>query len=159
VKRVPLIGLLFAIALACAACGGGAKHAAGSRALPTPLLKQIKAEIRRQSVIGGAASAKAAEVYGPASYAAIDKVWEGRGSGSVTSVSGRWYLIVLHGHFLWNGSVPPGAKAVPGNRKIGLVVWSPNARSLRQGGTGYSVANRVPHAISALRGPAAINLS
>ena len=158
-KRLPFIGLLALLVLACAACGGGAKRSAGSRALPAPLVNQIKAEIRKPSVIGGAASATAAEVYGPASYAAIGKAWEGNGPGATTRVSGHWYLIVLHGNFRWNGSVPPGASTAPLRRKIALVAWSPSSRSLRQGGTGYTMASRVPRAVSRLGVPTAINLS
>ena len=66
VKRFALIGLVVFALLACAACGGGSKQAAGSRALPPSLVKQIQAAVRKPSPIGGASSVKTVEVYGPA---------------------------------------------------------------------------------------------
>jgi hypothetical protein len=159
-KRPLFIGRLTLLVLACAACGGGAKHSAAAKSgLPSRLVQQIKAEIRKPSVIGGAAAATTAEVYGPASYAAIDRAWEGKGAGAMTQVSGHWYLIVLHGHFQWNGSLPPGASAASLHRNIALVAWSPNSKSLGQPGTGYTMARRVPRAVSRLGAPAAISLS
>ncbi|HLY87310.1 MAG TPA: hypothetical protein VKO84_12500 [Gaiellaceae bacterium] len=123
--------------------------------MPAPLLKQIKAEIQKPSVIGGAASAKTADVYGPASYAVIDRAWEGGAAGAMTQVSGRWYLIVLHGHFQWNGPSPPGAKLPSSHGDLALVAWSPDAR----GGTGYTMVRHVPRAVTRLGGPATISLS
>lgn len=158
-KRPLFIGLLALLVLACAACGGGARHSAAARSgLPAPLVQQIKAEIQKASVIGGAAAAKSADVYGPASYAVIDRAWKG-GSGAMAQVSGRWYLIVLHGNFHWNGPVPPGAKLPAMHRNLALVAWSPNAHGLASGGTGYTAVERVPRTISRLGVPAAISLS
>jgi hypothetical protein len=157
VKRLSPIFLAIFVVLACAACGGGGgKHAvAGKQALPAALVQQIRAEIRKPSVIGGAESATSVDVYGPATYTAIDKAWE-HGAGAMTQLSGRWYLIVLHGHFQWRGSVPPGATAAPAQRDVALVAWSPNAHGR---GTGYTMAKRVPRAVSRLGAPAAISLS
>jgi hypothetical protein len=153
VKRFSLIVFVAFAALACAACGGGSKHAAANQSLPAPLVQQIKAEIRNpSSVIGGASSATAADVYGPASYATIDKAWEGRGHGAM-SVSGRWYLIVLHGRFQWNGSVPPGEKQP--HARIALEVWSPK----RTTGQTVGFVKRVPAAVSRLGGHAVVDLS
>ena len=109
VKRFALIGLAVLVALACAACGGGSQHAGTSHALPPQLVKRIKAELRKQSPIGGAQSAKTAEVYGPVSRPALARA----SGGSVSATprgSGAWYLLVLRGHFLGNVPVPPGAK-------------------------------------------------
>jgi hypothetical protein len=153
VKRFTLIGLAIFAVLACAACGGGSKHSAAPQGLPSRLVKQIKAEIRNpSSAIGGASSATTADVYGPASYATIDKAWEGSGHGAM-SEGGRWYLIVLHGRFQWNGSVPPGAKQP--HARIALEVWSPKSTT----GQAVGFAKRVPTAVSRLQGHTVVDLS
>ena len=98
VKRFALIGLVVFAVLACAACGGGSKQAAGSRALPPSLVKQIQAAVRNPSPIGGASSVKTVEVYGPASHSALERASLGP-TGETQHVAGAWYLIVLRGHF------------------------------------------------------------
>jgi hypothetical protein len=152
VGRLTLIGLVVPVALACAACGGGSKHAAGNHRLPTPLVEQIQAEVLKQPVILGASSARTIEVYGPASHAAVERA-SSPGYVGETRVAGKWYLIVLHGQFAWNGAVPPGSKQPHGT--IAMEVWSPKTSA----GGGYSVGNRLPKAVSRLASPTVIHLS
>jgi hypothetical protein len=152
VKRVALIGLTILVALACAACGGSSKQAAASHALPSSLVRQIQAEIRKPSPVGGASSARTVEVYGPASRLALEKVSSGPTSASPRG-SGAWYLLVLRGHFVGNLPVPPGAKQP--QARIAMEVWSPKAAA----GAAFSFANRLPSALSGLKGPTVIDLS
>ena len=150
VKRFVVIGLVLAVALACGACGGGSKQGAASHALPQSLVKRIQAELRKPSPIGGAPSAKTVEVYGPASRVALAKA---SSMSDTARASGAWYLIVLHGHFVGNVPAPPGAKQPHG--RIAMEVWSPKAAS----GQAFSFANRLPKAVSGLKGPTLIDLS
>jgi hypothetical protein len=150
VKRFFLIGLVLAAALACGACGGGGNQAAASHALPQSLVKRIQAELHKPSPIGGAPSAKTVEVYGPASRVALAKA---SSMSDTARGSGAWYLIVLRGHFVGNVPVPPGAKRPQG--RIAMEVWSPKAAS----GQAFSFANRLPKAVSGLKGPTLIELS
>jgi hypothetical protein len=150
VKRLCLIGLVGLVAIACVACGGGKQSA--SRALPTQLVKQIRAEVRKQAVILGASSTRTVRVYGPAPHLAIEKA-SSPGFVSETHVAGSWYLIVLRGKFGCNCPVPPGGTEPHGG--VAMEVWSPNTRT----GTGYSVGNRLPKTVSRLGGPTVIALS
>jgi hypothetical protein len=157
VQRVGLLGLAGLLAAACAACGGGATHGAAprhsaGRTLPAPLVQQIKAAVRQNSGIVGTSSATRADVYGPASHVSIEKAWSRGFVSESPHVSGAWYLIVLHGHFVCNCPVPPGAHVPHGG--LALEVWSPQ----KVAGRGFGVANRLPAAVSRLEGPAVIDL-
>lgn len=150
-QRLGVIGFVSLVAVACAACGG-ARQSAG-RALPAPVVKQIKAAIGKSSMIVGASSAKTAEVYGPASHGAIENASSPEFVSESPHGSGAWYLIVLHGHFVCNCPMPPGAKGPP-RGKIAMEVWSPKTSA----GTGFSVGNRLPAAVSHLSGPVTVDL-
>ena len=151
-KRLVVIGFAFVVALACVACGGGGKQGAASHALPTALVKQIQAAVRKPSPISGSSSAKTVEVYGPASHLALERASTGP-MGEYQHVSGTWYLIVLHGNFAGNLPVPQGAKEP--HAHIAMEVWSPKGTS----GQVFSFANRLPRAVSGLKGPTVIDLS
>ena len=150
-KRLTLVGLVILATLACAACGGGTRGAVGSHALPPSLVKQIQAAVRKPSPISGVLSTKTVEVYGPASHTALEKA--SSGSSESLHYSGDWYLIVRRGHFAGNLPVPPGAKQP--NARIAMEVWSPKATT----GQAFSFANRLPAAVTRLRGHAVIDLS
>ena len=150
-KRLALIGLVLFVALACAACGGGTRGAAGTHALPPSLVKQIRAAVRRPSPISGVLSTKTVEVYGPASHRLLEKA--SSGSNESLHYSGDWYLIVRRGHFAGNLPVPPGANEP--RARIAMEVWSPHATV----GRAFSFANRLPAAVTRLRGHAVIDLS
>jgi len=151
VKRFALVGLVAFAVLACAACGGGSKQAAGSRALPPSLVKQIQAAVRRPSPIGGASSVKTVEVYGPASHSALERASLGPTS-ETQHVAGAWYLIVLRGHFTPNLPQPPGAKA--SHPRIAMEVWSPKGT-----GPAFGFADRLPAAVARLGGHTVVDLS
>jgi hypothetical protein len=153
VKRPLFTGLVGLLVLACTACGGGAaaKQAAGKQALPAPLVKQIKAEILKPSPIGGVSAARTVEVYGPATRTALEKASLGPASQSLRA-SGAWYLLVLRGHFVGNVPVPQGAKQP--HARIAMVLWSPKSAA-----KAFSFADRLPHAVSDLKGPTTIHLS
>ena len=151
-KRLTLVGLVLFVALACAACGGGGTRAAArSHALPPSLVKQIQAAVRKPSPISGILSTKTVEVYGPASHRALERA--SSGSSESLHYSGDWYLIVRRGHFAGNLPVPPGAKEP--KARIAMQVWSPKATA----GQAFSFANRLPAAVTRLRGHAVIDLS
>jgi hypothetical protein len=142
--------------MACAACGGSSRSAAhsGGQARTSPLTQQIKAEIRRPSVIGGTSSVTSAEVYGPTSHAAIEKAVEGRVfSGDSPHGRGPWYLIVLRGKFVFTGPLPPGTKQP--HPSVVMEIWSPTSRW----GADLNFDNRLPATVSRLHGPAAVDLS
>jgi hypothetical protein len=117
-------------------------------------MQQIRAQIRKPSVVMGSSSVKTVQVYGPASHAAIEKAVQGKAfTGDASHGRGRWYLIVLHGHFVFTGPLPPGAKQ-PRSRVV-MEVWSPTAKW----GSDVSFESRLPAAVSRLGRPAAIDLS
>lgn len=94
------------------------------------------------------------EVYGPGSRAALVKA----SSGDVVVESARerkerFYLIVLHGHFVCNSCSGP-ARGKPPHGTIETRVWSPVA-----GGTDFGISNNLPAAMSRLHRLAAITLS
>jgi hypothetical protein len=152
VKRFALIGLALLVALGCAACGGGSKQAAASHGLPASLVKRIQAAVREPSPITGIASAKTVMVYGPASHLALERASTGP-RGSYRHLSGAWYLIVVRGHFAGNLPVPPGGNEP--HARIAMEVWSPQAAA----GRVFGFANRLPKAVSGLKGPTVIDLS
>jgi hypothetical protein len=152
VKRFALLGLVLFVALGCAACGGGSKHAVASHGLPASLVKRIQAAVRKPSPISGISSAKTVAVYGPASHLALERASTGP-MGDYQHLSGAWYLIVVRGHFAGNLPVPPGAKEP--QARIAMEVWSPRAAV---GGV-FGFANRLPKAVSGLKGPTVIDLS
>jgi hypothetical protein len=152
VKRFYLLGLAVFLTLACAACGGGGtRDAARSQALPPSLVKQIRAAVREPSPISGVLSTRTVEVYGPASHVALERA--ASGSSASLHYSGDWYLIVRRGHFAGNLPVPPGGKEP--QARIAMEVWSPKATT----GRAFSFADRLPAAVSRLRGHAVIHLS
>ena len=149
-KRLTLTGLVVFVALACAACGGGTRGAVGGHALPPSLVKQIRAAVREPSPISGVLSTKTVEVYGPASHTALERA--SSGSSESQHYSGDWYLIVRRGHFAGNLPVPPGANEP--RARIAMEVWSPQAAT----GQAFSFANRLPAAVTRLRGHAVVDL-
>lgn len=115
-KIVALASALGAIMLALSACGSGGS-ASSLDTLPRPLRAFV------HSTIAGSTTGNTVDsvtVYGPGSRAALVKAVSGdivreRGDG--------YYLLVLHGHFVANGPLPPGAKPPTGT--VETLVWSP----------------------------------
>jgi len=114
-------------------------------------VKQIQAAVREPSPISGVLSTRTVEVYGPASHVVLERA--AAGSSASLHYSGDWYLIVRRGHFAGNLPVPPGAKEP--QARIAMELWSPKAST----GRAFSFANRLPAAVSRLRGHAVIHLS
>lgn len=151
-QRVTPSALAVFVTLACVACGGGGTRTpARSHALPPSLVKQIRAAVRRPSPVSGVLSTKTVEVYGPASHMALEKA--SSGTNESLDYSGDWYLIVRRGHFAGNLPAPPGAKQP--RARIAMEVWSPTATA----GQAFSFANRLPAAVTRLRGHTVIDLS
>ncbi len=94
------------------------------------------------------------DVYGPGSRAALVKASSGDVvTESPSELKRRFYLVVLHGHFVCNGcSGPAGHK--PPHGTIETQVWSP-----AEGSTDFGISNSLPAAVSQLPRPATITLS
>jgi hypothetical protein len=147
--------LLAAILVAASGCGGGQRGAttdaiqlrvspSGAR-LPAGLVREIDSA----RTVGRSLRA---EVYGPGSRAALVKASSGDVVEETAAERGeRFYLIVLHGHFV-AGSHPAGGTAPRG--RIETRVWS---RS--QGVTDLGIGDRVPAAVRRLPEIAALTLS
>jgi hypothetical protein len=94
------------------------------------------------------------DIYGPGSRAALVKASSG---DVVTESSGelkqRFYLIVLHGHFICNGCSPP-AGVKPPHGTIETHIWS-----RAEGSTDFGISHSLPAAVSQLHRLAVITLS
>jgi hypothetical protein len=154
----PLAGVVLLAAIAVTASGCGSSHrmnaattdaltlrVIGSTSLPAGLVKEIDSMRRTAATLK-------AEVYGPGSRRALVKASSG---DLIVESAGerkqRFYLIVLHGHFV-AGSHPAGTKAPTGT--IETQVWSPTA-----GVTDTGIGDHLPAAVSQLHRLAVIHLS
>lgn len=147
--RLAAIALAGSLALAAAGCGGGSGD---GHALPAPLVKQLTAVARSSArSFFGDPSPQTAEVYGPASYEAIEA--SDPASPGRSALPGDFYLIVLRGHFVCNCPVPPGG--APPRGTVATVVWSPTKQ---RGVTDYGLARRPPRPAARLGKPTVISL-
>ena len=157
-----------AIALSTSACAGGqaAHHVSatiagtktdaiqlqetGYNALPIPLQNFIRSLIASP----GDGPANEIDVYGPGSRAALVKASSGEVVvGSAHERKERFYLIVLHCHFVCRGcSTPAGGE--PPRGTIETHVWSQ-----AEGSTDFGIGNRLPAAVSHFHRQAVLTLS
>jgi hypothetical protein len=154
--------VVIASALASSACGGSHSshnqastdairlHESSSKSLPPPLQNFI------HSIEAGSPDGRVHEidVYGPGSRAALVKA----SSGDVVmeganEAAQRFYLVVVHGHFVCRGcSGPAGHK--PPHGTIETHVWSRT-----EGSTDFGISSSLPPAMSQLHRLAVIRLS
>src|SRR5579875_916581 len=111
-------------------------------AIPATAISAATASSKASAALGGAASR----------YLLVKA-----SSGDLVQKTARermgFYLIVLRGHFVCHSCTgPAGAKPLRGT--IATDVWSPTT-----GGTDFSLSDRLPAAISRLRGPTVVTLS
>jgi hypothetical protein len=154
-KAFVAAALLAAIAVTAAGCGSSHRAATtdalhlhvspSTSRIPPGLVQEIDSTRDLGHVLR-------AEVYGPGTRAAFVKA----SSGAVVQPTGRereerFYLIVLHGHFVAN-SHPPGTKAPHGT--IETQVWS-----RAEGVTDSGISDRLPAAAVKLHRLAALALS
>jgi hypothetical protein len=120
-------------------------HESSQARLPASLVKLIRSLGKNRGVTG-----KQVVVYGPGSRRALVKASSGDlVVESAVERKARFYLIVLHGHFV--GDAPFGAK--PPRGTIETLVWSPT-----RGGTDVGISNGLPAAVSRLHKLAVISL-
>jgi hypothetical protein len=136
---------LVLVVLAASACASGHAGAGGSvSSLPAPVRAHLN------SLLQGDSSVQSIDVYGPASRQALVKASSG---DIVENTPGRFYLYVLHGHFVCTDcSGPAGHKAPSGT--IETYVWSPTG-----GGTDYGIGHGLPSAVSSLHKLASVAVS
>ena len=139
------MAVLVAITLEASACAGGHR-------LSAPLQKRIAAMARNRASSLGDASVKTAQVYGPATHVALVQASLGqRVSESTHERNARFYLIVLHGHFVCHGCPGPSAAAPRGT--IATQVWSPTV-----GYGDFGLRGGLPASMSRLGKPTVIRL-
>jgi hypothetical protein len=145
-KSLTCIAVLAAITLGASACSS-------SHRLSARLQEQIAAMAREKAVSLGDASVKTAQVYGPASHVALVEASTGqRVSESAHEPKGRFYLIVLHGHFVCHGCTHLTAESPRGT--IATQVWSPTV----PGYGDFGLMHSLPASMSRLGRPAVIRL-
>jgi hypothetical protein len=161
-KALTSVVLLAAITGMASGCGSSHRisgattdalqlYVTGTSSLPVGLVKEVDS-IRRTQGSGHKPATLTAEVYGPASRKALVRASSGAWIlESAREHKERFYLIVLHGHFV-AGSHPAGTKAPQGT--IETQVWSPKA-----GVTDTGISDRLPAAVSRLHRLTAITLS
>lgn len=142
--------VLVVSALGTTACAGGNSESTyGS--LSRPLQNFIHATIQTGPSTG---PVNEVDVFGPASRGTLVTASSGDWVAETPSeLKKRFYLIVLHGHFVCDScSVPPGAKAPEGT--IETSVWSPGSGSLD-----FGIGGGVPAAVFQLPWVGSITLS
>jgi hypothetical protein len=145
-KRLVGVALLVAITLVASACKGGHR-------LSTPLQKRIAAMAREKASALGDPSVKTAQVYWPASHVALLSASLGqRVSETSREPKARFYLIVLHGHFVCRGC--PHLRAPSPHGTIATQLWSPTVA----GYDAFSLGRSLPASISNLGKPNVITL-
>jgi hypothetical protein len=152
--------LAAALAVLAAGCGSSHRtnaattdalhlHVSGNTSLPVGLVEEVDA-FRTTQVSGHQPATLKAEIYGPGSRKALVKADSGaRILESAREQKERFYLIVLHGHFV--GDSPTGK---PPRGTIETEVWSPKA-----GVTDTGIEDRLPAAVSRLHRLATITVS
>ena len=119
----------------------------GSRELGAPLRQRLAADaLRLARAMGDPRPARTARVYGPASYKAALAAW----GGGVTSPDvrkGPYYVIVVRGHFVFDGAF----RSTRGS--VATRLWSPT-----RGNSGTGLGNKLPASMSRLGRPTLIGL-
>jgi hypothetical protein len=93
--------------------------------------------------------AKTAQVYGPASYRVALHAWS-PAAQPLRRSSGRWYVIVIRGRFVWYGPFRPARGTFAAR------LWSLTAGN---SGIGYSgLSRKLPPSMSHLGHPAPVSL-
>jgi hypothetical protein len=162
-KAVVGAAVLVVIALATSACAGGHSasstsstdalrlHESTSGPLSQPLRGFIHSTIKTGTPDG---PVNEIDVYGPASRSALVTASSGESvAESPRELKERFYLLVLHGHFVCGScSGPAGAK--PPHGTIETHIWSP-----AEGSTDFGISNSLPPALGHLHRLATITLS
>ena len=139
-KALSGVAALLSVAVLVAAGGS-------SRFLSAPLRQRIASDaLGLARSMGDPRPARTVWVYGPASYQTALAAWGG-GITSPNVRKGRYYVIVVRGHFVFNG---------PFRTTMGSVatrLWSPS-----RGNSGTGLGNKLPASISRLGRPTLIEL-
>jgi hypothetical protein len=137
-----LTGVAALLLVAVLVAAGGGRHRIG------PPLRQRLVRVARRLAheMTGYRPARTVRVYGPASYKAALAAWDG-GATTPNGRKGRYYVIVVRGHF-----VATGFAASPSG-SVASRLWSPTS-----GSSGTAFSNKLPASISRLGHPTLIQL-
>lgn len=141
-KVIAGVVLLVSVALVAA---GGSSHRTSAQ-----LRERMAVAARRLArAMNDSLPADSAQVYGPASYRVALHAWSAAAQPLRRS-TGRWYVIVVRGRFVWYGPFRPARGSFAAR------LWSPTTGN---SGIGYSgLSRRLPPSISRLGRPALVNL-
>jgi hypothetical protein len=142
-NRLVWVAVLVAITLSASGC-------TNSHRLSAPLQKRIAAAAREQAASLGDPSVRTVQVYGPASYAAVEEAFAGKGANEP---KGRFYVLVLQGRLVcqWCPG-PPGGGSPQGT--VARFTWSPTTA----GHDIFGLSQRLPAAMARLGKPTVISL-
>jgi hypothetical protein len=139
-KVLTAIAALASVVVLVAAGGGSPRIAA-------PLRHRLAVAARRLAqAMGDPRPTRTARVYGPASYRTALAAF----GGGVTSPNlrrGRYYVIVVQGHFVFDGAFRSTSGTVASR------LWSPT-----RGNSGLGLGNKLPASMSRLGRPTLIRL-
>ena len=139
-KLLAGVAALLSVAVLVAA-GGSSSH------LSPPLRERIASDaLRLARAMGDPRPARTARVYGPGSYKTALAAWGG-GISSPNVRQGRYYVIVVHGHFVLHGAF----RSTKGS--VATRLWSPT-----RGNSGTGLGNKLPASMSRLGRPTLIYL-
>jgi hypothetical protein len=141
-----LTGVVVVVSAGVLVAAGGS-----GRRTSAPLKHRFALPARRLALaMNDSLPARTAKVYGPASYRVALHAWSAT-ARAPRSPRGHWYVIVIRGHFVWNGPFRSSRGSFAAR------LWSAGAGN---SGIGYSgVSRALPAAMSRLRGPRLIDLT
>jgi hypothetical protein len=139
-KVLTAVAALTSIVVLVAAGGSSPRTSA-------PLRHRLAAAARRLAqAMGDPRPARTVRVYGPASYSTALAAFGG-GVTSPDPRKGRYYVIVVRGHFVFDGAF----RATSGT--VARRLWSPT-----RGDSGLGLGNKLPSSMSRLGRPTLIRL-
>lgn len=141
-KVITGVVLLVSVVLVAA---GGSSHQTSA---PLPQRMAVAARSLARAM-NDSLPANSAQVYGPASYRVALHAWRAAAEPLRRS-TGRWYVIVIRGRFVWYGPFRPARSSFAAR------LWSPKAGN---SGIGYSgLSRKLPSSMSQLGRPALVSL-
>jgi hypothetical protein len=149
--RHTLRGMKVVLGIAALVAVGVLVAAGGSSSLTGASLRQRMAVAARRLTLAmdDALPAKTAQVYGPAPYPVALHAWNDNASPPRRQ-RGTWYVIVVHGRFVWHGPFRPSRGSFAAR------LWSPAPSN---SGIGFSgLSSKLPAMLARLGRPIVISL-
>jgi hypothetical protein len=126
------------------AAGGSSSHTA------VPLHQRMAVAARKLAlVMNDSLPAKAAQVFGPASYRVALHAWDDL-ARPPRQQKGLWYVIVVRGRFVWHGPFRPSRGSFAAR------LWSPTPANSGIGSS--SLSSKLPASLARLGRPILISL-